>query len=165
MISDKRALQLRNGVFHLAHPVFLTQAIQSRLTEPFFNDLVSAIGQIAQLEREQRFLPDECRAESGAESEKKHAAAVITSKRLHGRVVDYVHRFAERFCKIKSYPAFAKMFRFPGDAAAADWRRKSNRDRSNAPTEHASLDLRDHFFRSHVWSAIKFCLDRCLHGA
>src|SRR6266404_7395400 len=153
MISDKRALQLRNGVFHLAHPAFLTQAIQSRLTEPFFNDLVSAIGQIAQLEREQSFLPDECRAESGAESEKKHAAAVITSKRLHGRVVDYVHRFAERFCKIKSYPAFAKMFRFPGDAAAADWRRKSNRERSKAPTAHALLRPRLDFRRQSAAAA------------
>ena len=52
MVGNKRALQLRNGVFHLAHPVLLTQTIQSRLTEPFFNDLVVAIGQITQLERE-----------------------------------------------------------------------------------------------------------------
>jgi len=52
-------------------------------------------------------------AEAGPESKKKHAsAAMVAAQRLHGRVVDYSHRFAERRGKIEAGPAFAQMLWF-----------------------------------------------------
>ena len=63
-----------------------------------FDDGSAGVGQIAELEWQDVAIPDQGRAQTGAEPEKKHAAAAITSERLHGGVVDDPNRFAEQLC-------------------------------------------------------------------
>src|SRR5437868_4662331 len=71
--------------------------------------------QVAELQRQNRVVPEQRRSQPSPEAEKKHSSAAITSERLHGRVVHDPDWLAERFPKIKTRPAFPEIFRFDGD--------------------------------------------------
>src|SRR5947208_13979574 len=100
------------------------------------NDAAVAVRQIPQFEREKIIVPYECRAKSCAEPQKKHSASMITTERLHGRIIDDTDWFAERLLEIKSNPAFAQMFWFAQDLPVAHGGRKSHRDRIKFPILH-----------------------------
>ena len=86
--------QLSDRENHFAFPSFEAEPFDPRNPEKIFDDVAIAIGEIAELEREQQIFQQQRRAEPGAEAEKQHSPAVITSERLHRGVVDHLDRFA-----------------------------------------------------------------------
>ena len=80
------------------------RALRGRRRREVFHGSIVDVGKIAELKRKNISVPDQRRAQTGAEPEKKHAPATITAERLHGRVVHDAHRFAERLCEIETDP-------------------------------------------------------------
>src|SRR5438128_6470870 len=70
IIGDERFLQLGDGEDHFAFPFVFAESIDSGNAEKIFDHLAIAIGEIAQLERQQSFLPNKGAAKSGPESQK-----------------------------------------------------------------------------------------------
>ena len=59
--------------------------------------------------------PDVIGDESGAESEEEHAAALVAAERLHGGVVDHLHRAAEGGGEIEADPTGPEIVRIRGE--------------------------------------------------
>src|SRR5438270_11879164 len=139
-------------------PFFLAEPIDTRDTEKIFDDVALAIGEIAEFERKEHLLEHERRAEASPETEKQHSSTSITAERLHGRIVDHLHGFSQRFAKVKIDPAAAQMFRFFCDLAVADRRRKTDRDCLEIPIACPSLQLCDKLIGLHLRSGIEHAL-------
>src|SRR5882724_4255556 len=71
IVGDERFFQLHDGENHLAFPFLLAESFNSRDAEKIFDDVVVAIRQVAELERQQGFFPDQGGTETGAEAEEK----------------------------------------------------------------------------------------------
>ena len=67
-----------------------------------------------------RLSGDEGRADPCAQAEEEHAAALVAAQRLHGRVVDDLHRLAEGRREVEADPARAEVFRLLRRPVLAD---------------------------------------------
>src|ERR1700736_950711 len=83
---------------------------------------------------------------------------MITAERLHGRVVDYVHRLTQRFRKVESDPAGTEVFRLSRYSAIANRRGEPNRDRVEFPISDTFLESCHELVRLEVRSRIKLPL-------
>src|SRR6266446_3505422 len=110
VIGDEATLQLSDDEDNFAFPFRFAEPLNSRNAEKIFDDIAVAIRKIAELEWHKGFFPNKRGTEPGPETKKQHSPAPITSQGLHGGIIDYLHRFAERFAKIEPNPAGAKMF-------------------------------------------------------
>src|SRR5205823_10613649 len=127
-ICDKGKLELRDNVTNLGTPGLLAKTLQTILAHKIFDLSVIAIGQIAELELKDVFVPYQRRSESGAKTEKEQATLNMAAEGLHCGVIDHTRRLAQKARKIESCPAVAKMFRILHDFAVANRRWKSNGD-------------------------------------
>src|SRR6266436_8451828 len=123
-----------------------------------FNNLAIWVGQIAELERHKSLVPQQCGAQAGPKSQKKHSPAIVTAERLHHCVVDHAHRYSERSRKIEADPAFSQMFWVPYDSAVAHRRGQPNRRDIKVPAAHVLLESVDELRRAHSRTGGKFAL-------
>src|SRR5205823_4132507 len=156
VIGNESAFQLLHREEDFALPFFFAETIDSRNAKEIFDDVAVGIWEVAQLEWENVSFPNKSRTKSGAETEKQHASAAIASQRLHGRVIDDAHRFAKRFGKIKSDPAFAEMFRFFDDLPPVHRGRKTDRERVVIPAAGCIFELANEFVRAQCAAGIEF---------
>ena len=74
------------------------------------------IGQVREFHRLEHAIDDERGAESGAEAEEEHAAALVAAQRLHRRVVDDANGTPERLLEVEADPALAQVPRLASRA-------------------------------------------------
>src|SRR5438034_8894809 len=123
-----------------------------------FNNLAIWVRQIAELERHKSRVPQQCGAQAGAKSPKKHSPTMVPAEPLHRCVVDHAHGYPERACKIELDPAFAQMFGVPYDAAVAHRRGQTNRRDIRVPAAHVLLESVDKLGRAHSRTGNEFAL-------
>src|SRR5262245_16501737 len=124
VIGNQGFLQLHNGVLNIALPGFVAESCLPGFAKVILNDAAVAVGQVAQLERKDKVVPNQGGPKSRPESEKEHPAAVVAAERLHGCVIDDTHRFAQRFLEVECHPAFTEMFWLAYDSTVAHGGRK-----------------------------------------
>src|SRR5262249_36845490 len=123
-------------MLNIALPGFLAKPCLTGFAEIILDDAAIAIGQVTQLERKDMIVPNQGGPKSCSESEKEHPATVIAAEGLHGCVIDDAHRFAQRFPKVESHPAFSKVFRLAHDFAVTHRGRKPKRDGIEVPIDN-----------------------------
>src|SRR5215471_5025912 len=89
---------------------------------------------------------------TGAESQKQHATAFVTSNGLHRGVIDHFNRTAEGFFKVETHPSITEILGFCRRPTVQDGSRIPKRDDFVRPIGGESLDLLHHLPRSHVWT-------------
>ena len=93
------------------------------------------VRQVTQLHRLHDAVDDHGGAQTGAEPEKQHLAALIAAQRLHRRVVHHLDRASERLPVVESDPARAEVTRLrqPDDREAPGRESRSRPRRTSSP--------------------------------
>src|SRR5579863_2828076 len=104
-------LELFHDVGHVTPPPLFTEACETAnpnvilVTPPFL------VGKVCQLHWFDDAINDHGRAETSAQTKKKHPPAFVTSKRLHDSIIDNLDGTFERLGEVESYPAAAEIIR------------------------------------------------------
>src|SRR5512143_834125 len=116
--------------------------------EPTIADVVLVgalpVRQVAELHRLDNPVDDEGRSETGAEPEEQHAPTAIATERLHGGIVDQLHRVTERRFEVEADPAPAEITGLGGNAPVQHRARIADRHGLVLPTARHSFRLGHH---------------------
>src|SRR3954471_23362959 len=93
VIGDEGKLQLAKAEENVPHPFLFSKAREPGFAQVSLDDS-AFIRKVAELERQKVPRPDERRPKPRPQAQKKHPAPAITSKRLHGGVVEHPGGFA-----------------------------------------------------------------------
>src|SRR5262245_43342906 len=74
-------LHYRLGCLYVMHPPPASQPYETARADVVLEGSAAVIGKMRELERHEDSFDDECRTESGTESEKQHATALICAER------------------------------------------------------------------------------------
>src|SRR5581483_6853027 len=96
--------------------------------EVFLVRFAVPIRQMRELERNQHSLAHHRRSQTGAESEKQHAAAFVAAERLHRGIVDDADGLFERRFEIEANPTASKVPRVACRTSVDDRAGVANRD-------------------------------------
>src|SRR5262245_61096436 len=80
---------------------------------------------------------------------------MITAERLHGRIVDDLHRPTKDLGKVKTCPACSEIVGLGDGPVAGDWTRIADRNNLVSPAIRQFFNLRDHRFGSQFRSGSK----------
>ena len=117
VLGGRREAQQFGCLEHHAHPLGESQTLQTAFAAVILESLI-AERQSCQLERNDASLVHQCGAKPGSQPQKQHASAVVTAKRLHGRVVDEDGRAPEGGFEVEGRPPGPQIPGLLGDAAA-----------------------------------------------
>src|SRR5688572_26513891 len=135
------------GAFeHRSAPPLFAESVQAALAEQIFKRLIT-VWQMRQFQRYDPAIVDERGAEARTKAEEQHAAALVAAERLHGRVVEDLHRPAEGRGPVEADPAFAEIPRLLDHLAADDRARYAKSDDVVFPVGGAGLDAGHHLRR------------------
>src|SRR5205807_6372202 len=102
-------------------PFVSAQPFQSSLAEIVLVGAALFVGKMSEFHGLENTVYDHGRAQTRSQSEKKHAPFLVAAERLHGGVVDDLHRLAKGFTEIEFHPARSQIERLV-DGTALNYR-------------------------------------------
>src|SRR6185312_9078240 len=150
VLRQQRLTELLHRLGYLGAPLPGAVATASVLAEVVFVDVLPRVAQVPELHRLDRALDDERGAQARSQPEEEQPAALVVAQRLHRRVVDDLHRAAERRLEIEADPARAEVVRLACDDAVAHHARIADRQRVVAPAARDLQDALHHVVRRHA---------------
>ena len=149
VFADQRVLQPFHDVEHGLAPALLSAELQPGFSNVLLVGSSLAVGEMGELQRDDDAIEHHCGSESGSDPEEQHAAAAVTSERLHGRIVHKTDGFLEHLLVGKVDPSSGQVVRLGQRAVIDDRTGVSDRDRIVLPPAGAQDDLLGHLLRVH----------------
>ena len=147
--------QLRDHIGDHATPLFGAQSMPPSVAQISFVAAAPFIGQMRKLHRRHRTVDNQCRTQPRAQTQKKHASALVTTDCLHGGIIQEHGRPAERFAKVKTHPTACEIVWFGHDLAVHDHAGISDRYRVIFQVAGQPQHPRNHLARRHGGAGFK----------
>src|SRR5215831_16979724 len=143
---------------HLAHrlaPALFAEPLAAALADVILEGAAVLVGHVPDFGRLDHAVDDERCAKAGAEPEKQHAPAAVAADRLHGCIVDQLHRPGELCGEVVADPALAEVVGLGGDAAVIHESRIADGDRVVALSIEQLAQAANHAARCHLGSGFE----------
>src|SRR5215831_6804236 len=144
---------------HLAHrlaPAVVAEPFAAALADVILEGAAVLVRHVADFGRLDHSVDDEGCAKTGAEPEKQHAPAAVAADRLHGCIVDQLHRPGELCGEVVADPTLAEGVGLGGDAAVIHESRIADGDRVVALSIEQLAQAAHHAARCHLGSGFEF---------
>src|ERR1700674_4662142 len=119
--------QLGDHISYYPTPLFGAETAPSSVAQIFLIAAAALVGQVGQLHGSDRTVDNEGGSQAGAQTQKEHASALVTTDCLHGGIIQEHGRSAERFAKVKTHPTACQIVWFGHDLAVHHHARVSDR--------------------------------------
>src|SRR5579875_2138654 len=152
VVSFQSFLELFHDVGHVTPPSLFTETCETVNPNVILVSPPFLVGKVRQLHGFDDAIHNHGRAETSAQTKKKHPPPFVTSERLHSSVVDNLDGAAERLDEVESYPAPAEIVRLVQRASVDHGSRIANRDHIVFPALYNLRHIPHHCARGHGWA-------------
>ncbi len=156
VVGFERGFQFPHHVHHVAAPLLLAQALQTRFADVVLIGAAMLVRKMGELEGLQDSVHNQRGTETRAQAEEQHAAAVVAAEGLHGRVIEDPDRMMEGFAEVEADPASAEIVGL-GYGLAVEYRAGiTDGNDIVLPLGDGAEDVGDHLAGCHSRAGVNF---------